>query len=126
MKPKIEIIELKEQILSEFNSEKDFYNLFLNHDLMMGRMISGSKGGYREKYPNHQVIFNANIIIKSKKKIWFGDVSFPQDTDKIQEICNELGEPLYILYEMDARFGMENESVEKLINKAVKIFEPKL
>jgi hypothetical protein len=112
------------QYPSEFRSDGDIYKLFVDRGFPMGRMISGSKSGYREMYPEERPIFNANIIIESRGKIWYGDVSFPADTEEMQELCNQLGEPLYVLREMDARFESENDPVEVLKKKAVVIFKP--
>ena len=59
-----------QQYPSEFLSDGDIYELFMNHGLMTGRMISGSKSGYKERHPDNLIVFNANIIIESKGKIW--------------------------------------------------------
>lgn len=71
-----------------------------------GRMISGSKSGYRRLYPDNFVVFNANLCTK-KKKIWYGDLDLTLDKNALLEIAVEMGETLYVMYEMDARF--ENE-----------------
>lgn len=72
-----------------------------------GRMISGSKSGYRRVYPENFVIFNANLCTQ-KEKIWYGDLDLTKDKDILSEIAKELNETLYVLYEMDARFENEN------------------
>jgi len=109
---------------SEFKTDGDIYKLFNDNNLMVGRMISGSKSRYHSEHPDNIIVFNANIIIKSKGKIWHGDLSFPPDTDNVQNICDKLKESLYVLYEMDARFGTENDSIEELIQKSVITFNP--
>jgi hypothetical protein len=69
----------------------------------MGRMISGSK-----KPPDgHICIFNANVCTKSKGKIWFGDLDLTTDADDLKSLASKMGETLYILREMDARFTNE-------------------
>jgi hypothetical protein len=106
------------QFPSEFLSDGDMYELFSRYGLIPGRMISGSKSLYREKYPDHDVMFNANIIIETKSKVWYGDLDITEDYDKLQDIADALKEPLYILYEMDGRFGEEALPVKYLMAKS--------
>jgi hypothetical protein len=112
------------QFPSEFMSDGDMYRLFSEHGFMMGRMISGSKSGYREIYPNHEVVFNANIVLASRGKVWYGDLDLTLDSGKIQEISTKLGEPIYVLREMDARFENEDKDIAFYKFKAVKVFKP--
>ena len=85
-----------------------------------GRMISGSKSGYRNRYPNRFPIFNANICT-ANCKIWYGDVDIVSDhIDLIAAACY-INEPIYVLYEMDGRF--ENEA-KPLISKFVAKYSP--
>jgi len=88
--------------------------IFNKRKLRIGRTISGGKIA-----PQGCVcIWNANIIIKSMGKIWYGDLNLTSDGNLLKEIAEELGEPLYVLREMDARFENENDSVDLLISKA--------
>jgi hypothetical protein len=103
---------------SEFRHEEDISNLFKIHGLHMARMISGSKSLYMRAYPDNDVIFNANIITESHGKIWHGDLDVTVDRENLEKIAQKLGEPLYILYEMDARFEHENDLTGTLMNKA--------
>jgi len=109
------------QYPSDFDHSKvkEYVKIFEKHGLIISRMISGSKTGYTKKYPNNLVIFNANVIIKSVGKIWHGDLDLTYDALILKQIADELGEPLYVLYEMYARFGNENRPVEELIKEAV-------
>lgn len=72
-----------------------------------GRMISGSKSGYRRRFPDNFPVFNANICTKESGKIWYGDLDIVTDFDVLVKCAKEVKEDLYILSEMDARF--ENE-----------------
>lgn len=112
------------QFPSEFRSDGDIYKLFSKYGFIMGRMISGSKSGYREKYPDHLVVFNANIVTESRGKVWYGDLDLTLDTPKLVEVSKELGEPMYVLREMDARFENEDKDIEFYKHKAVKVFDP--
>lgn len=85
-----------------------------------GRMISGSKSGYHNKYPNHIVIFNANLCTESEGKIWFGDLDLTLDKEHLSELAVALNQDLYVLRELDARF--ENED-SPLLKNAVIIFK---
>ena len=83
----------------------------------LGRMISFDK-----KCPkDHICVFNANICIKSRGKIWFGDLDITADEEKLRAFAARQGEDLYILREMDARF--RNEDTPKYEN-AVAIVSP--
>jgi hypothetical protein len=54
-----------------------------------GRMVSGSKSGYRKEKPNNFVIFNSNLCTKSKK-IWYGDLDLTEDYAKLVFLAKEL------------------------------------
>lgn len=112
------------QFPSEFRSDGDIYGLFSRYGFMMGRMISGSKSGYHEKYPGHKVVFNANIVTESRGKVWYGDLDLTLDVTQLMNIAKELKEPLYILYENDARFENENQDFRFYKAKAVQVIEP--
>lgn len=109
---------------SEFMSDGDLYKLFADHGFIMGRMISGSKSGYMERNPGNKVVFNANIVIKSRGKVWYGDLDLTLDREDLRFIATDLKEPLYVLYEMDARFENENQSFQYYEAKAVEKIEP--
>lgn len=96
------------------------YSLLVERLGTPGRMISGSKSGYRERHPDNLAIFNANICVE-KSKIWFGDIDLTLSADDLKSIAAETGETLYVLYEMDARF--ENEENPK-IESAAASFHP--
>lgn len=83
-----------------------------------GRMLSGSKSSYREKFPKHLVIFNANLVLASTGKVWYGDVDAHLDKVVLLAARKSLGEDLYFLYEHDARFDHENDPVEQLLPRA--------
>jgi hypothetical protein len=99
--------------------EKKINQSFKNAGLFAGRMISESKSFYWEKFPDHKVCFNANIISANHGKIWWGDLDLNLDGQKIEQVARELNEDLYVLREMDARFENENLSGEELKKKAV-------
>jgi hypothetical protein len=89
--------------------------IFRSKKLYMGRMISGSK-----KSPvGCQCVWNANIIIRSRGKIWYGDINITKEGKKLKEVSKEIGETIYVLREHDARFGTESDNIESLISKAV-------
>jgi hypothetical protein len=115
---KLTKIILNKFMKSEFN-EENFYDLYNKYDLNLGRMISGSKSSYIERYPDHMVVFNGNIITKSRGKIWYGDLDITLDFDNLKNVADELGEDLYILREFDARFENENAGFKYWKKKAV-------
>lgn len=123
-KQKIIEINLKDFVLSEFNYDESYYKLFSRYDLIMGRIISGSKSSYRERYPDHKVCFNANVVAQSYGKVWYGDLDLTLDREKLQEVANELHDTLYVLYEMDGRFENENQPIEFYKNRAIDTITP--
>lgn len=103
---------------SEFHTPQIIDDLFQSEGLIPGRMISGSKSGYRRMYPDNEVYFNANIVIESLGKIWYGDLDIDVDRNKLEKVARKLNEPIYVLSEMDCRFGNETKPIEELIKKA--------
>jgi hypothetical protein len=119
------VVELVNEVFpSEFMSDGDMYKLFGDNGFMMGRMISGSKSGYMENHKGNLAIFNANIVTKSRGKVWFGDLDLTLDEEKLKIVAAALKEPLYILREMDARFENEDQDFKFYQAKAVKVIEP--
>ena len=90
--------------------------MFMDRGLVPGRLISMSKSGYSNQYPTHLALYNANVVTEKYGKIWYGDLDLTTEYKKLKELAKEIGETLYVLYEMDARF--ENED-NPLIGKAV-------
>lgn len=104
--------------------DEDIINLFAKNGFVLGRMISASKSRYRDIFPNNNAIFNANIVIKSRGKIWYGDLDLTLESERLQKIATELGEPLYVLREMDARFENEDRPFEFYLMKAANVINP--
>lgn len=95
-----------------------------NNGLHLARMVCFSKSSYRNKYPDNDVIFNANIFTESSGKVWYGDLDLTLEEDVLKKIAKEVGEPLYVLREHDGRFENENLEIEKVKETAHKIIEP--
>lgn len=93
-------------------------DIFRENGLALAR-IFGSKTSYWKKHKDGHVFFNANAIIKSLGKVWYGDIHIERDEGALKDIAAKLREPVFILREMDARFGAEEQPVEKLIKLAV-------
>jgi len=91
---------------------------FRNNGFHIGRMISGSKSGYRERNPNNEVYFNANIFTLEEGKVWYGDLDLTKDLSILETIAKSTGKDLYILREMDGRFENENPSQAHIIKAA--------
>jgi hypothetical protein len=81
-----------------------------------GRMIGFSKTYYRRAFPDNLIVFNANLIVDGKK-VWYGDVDVSIDHDKLKAIALKIYRPVYLLTEMDGRFGdnEDNPKVEKYV-----------
>jgi hypothetical protein len=89
-------------------------NAFEKRNFYLGRMISGSKSGYRRAYPDNDVLFNANIFSPSGRNKWYGDLDITKDAKVLQEICDELQEELIVVPEMLGRFGAEERKYKLL------------
>lgn len=90
-------------------------DLLAENNLFCGRMLSGTKIAPKGQY----CVWNANIVVKSNGKIWFGDINLTKDSAALNKVADAAGEPLYILREMDARFENEGKPTDDLIAKAV-------
>lgn len=88
-------------------------NIFKKYGFHDGRLISFSKSGYRSRFPNHDIIFNANIFTKSGKE-FHGDLDLTVDCHYLQKVCNELGEEMIVVSEFLGRFGAEERPYEEL------------
>ena len=83
------------------------------------RMIDRSYCEYTEEHPDDLVIFNANVLMPGYGKVWFGDLNLTEDYLTLREIAQNLNTDLYILWEMDGRFGEEMKPLNELFDKAV-------
>lgn len=94
---------------------------FYENGLISGRMISGSKSGYRKLYPNNRVYFNANIFVLGEGKVWFGDLDLTKDRELLEQISISCGKKLYVVPEMYGRFGNENKDDSYIIEHTVEV-----
>ena len=106
----MDIMELTEPMSSEFDSNK------VSHDVQEiargilgfpGVLVSSSKVAYVSKYGTHITVFNANVCTLSHGKVWYGDIDITVSGNKLIELADRLNEDVYVLREMDARFGNE-------------------
>lgn len=105
------------------NSDFVADTIVCKHKFEFGRIIAYSKSTYISKRPNNQVVFNANIAT-SEGKIWWGDLDLTEDSEKLQAIADDLNTTLYILCEMDYRFGNENRPFKEVEKLTIKKFIP--
>lgn len=98
---------------------KSINETFTSHGLHTARMISYSKSTYRQRNPENEVYFNANIFVLGEGKVWFGDLDVTKDRETLQSIATEIGKDLYILRELDGRFENENIKDSNIIKVAV-------
>jgi len=75
---------------------------------LIGRMISGSKSGYIRTNPDNFVVFNANICT-ANQKVWWGDLDLTTSKGALISTAIAIDEDIYVFYEMDARFEMEDK-----------------
>jgi hypothetical protein len=105
--------------------EEEFHakalRIMLKHGFEFSRMIAFSKSIYISERPNNQAVFNANVVTH-QGKIWWGDLDLTDDSEKLQQVANDLECNLYILREMRYRTGNENLPVDEIEELAVKTF----
>ena len=85
----------------------------------MGRMISASKSGYRERNPENIAVFNSNLVLLEAGekfgletrhgKVWFGDIDVTKDRNQLKDLAKRSGCDVVILSEMDGRFENEKD-----------------
>jgi hypothetical protein len=90
----------------------------------LGRMVCHSKSTYLQQNPDHVTIFNANIYTEEEGKVWYGDLDLTIDGDRLTEVATAAQQTLYVLREMDGRFGKENRTSAELKEIAVAKFHP--
>jgi hypothetical protein len=119
---KFETIELTGTYPSDFEptvSALEVQQFFEAHGFHVARMIGGSKSHYCKEHEGSLIVFNANIIMPGYGKVWYGDLNLTEDCEVLKSIANSINVPLYVLSEMDARFGEEMKSITDLIEKAL-------
>jgi hypothetical protein len=115
-------IKLAGEYPSDFKppiSVQEVQQFFNAHSFHNGRMIGGSKSGYRNMHPDDLIIFNANVLMPGYGKVWYGDLNLTEDYLVLKEIAQNLNTELYVLWESDGRFGEENKPLTALLDKAV-------
>ena len=90
-------------------------NIFEKHRLFCSRMISAHKNSP----PGQFCVWNANIVLESCGKVWYGDLNITREAALLKKISKEIGEDVYVLREHDCRFGTEKQTPKELISKAV-------
>lgn len=98
------------------SEELNINEVLIRHIGSIGRMISGSKTGPK----GHLCVWNGNIVVDGRKR-WYGDIDLTKQAKELAAAAKEIGKPLYILREHDARF--DNES-KPLIANAVQVVQP--
>lgn len=104
--------------------ENQIKQSFYDRGFIPGRMISGSKTRYREKYPDNEVYFNANIFLLGEGKIWYGDLDITLDKEILQSIASDMGKSIYVLRELDGRFENEELPDHEILKRALVTINP--
>ena len=115
-------ITFTEQYPSDFKPSvavQEVQQVFEAYKFYNGRMIGGSKSGYRNMHPDDLIIFNANVLMPGYGKVWYGDLNLTEDYLVLKDIAQNLNTELYVLRESDGRFGEEDKSLDELIKKSV-------
>ena len=101
---------------------KDPESTFIDPSAGSGNFLVGLKNKlmeYHEEHPDDLIIFNANVLILDYGKVWYGDLNLTEDYLVLRDIAQSLDTTLYVLWEMDARFGEEMKPLNELLDKAV-------
>lgn len=87
------------------SDEVDIYDALAEQGLYGGRMLSGSKSGYRERFPSNTVYFNACVFNTDGTQVWHGDLDLSVDSDAIQQAVDESNEAISVTPEMPFRWN---------------------
>jgi hypothetical protein len=98
--------------------ENQIIQTFRDNNFISGRMISYSKSTYRDRFPENEVYFNANIFVEGEGKVFYGDLDITKDRETLKQIASSIGKDLYVLSEMDGRFENESLSEKDMKSKA--------
>ena len=96
--------------------DNKYLHIFEKHGLNFGRCV-GSKSTYRKLHPDHLVVFNTRIYLKSTyerfkdtkirdffagqdDEIWYGDIDFNIDIYKLYKIHLEIEEAIVVCSEI--------------------------
>ena len=82
------------------------------------RILAGEKWAYTSEHEDDLIIYNANVLMKGIGKVWYGDLNLTEDYVVLKSIAESLDTTLYVLWEMDGRFGEEKKPIDELIKKA--------
>jgi hypothetical protein len=104
-KPSITIMEIQQH--------------FDAHGFYDARMIGGSKSFYHKEHSGDLIVFNANVLMPDYGKVWYGDLNLTEDYLILKSIAESLNTTLYVLWEMDGRFGEESKPIDELLVKAI-------
>ena len=114
-------IELEGKYPSDFAPSTDVIEIqkhFAAYDWYDGRML-GSKLDYSNNHVDDLVVYNANVLMPNVGKVFYGDINLSEDYLILKEVAQTLNTILYVLWEMDARFGNENKPLNDLLVKAI-------
>ena len=82
-------------------------------------MLDGDKMQYRKENPNSTVLYNGNVVTRTAK-VWYGDIDVTKNIENLTALARELGESVYVLREMDARFDThDNPNFENAVFEVV-------
>lgn len=95
--------------------KSSYEELFRKYELYVGRMISAHKTAPK----GCLCVWNANVVSPTQGKVWYGDLNITKEGKVLKKIADELGETLYVLREMDCRFGTAADEIDVLMFKAV-------
>ena len=104
--------------------------LFNAEGLHFGRCV-GSKSSYREGHPDHLIVFNCRIYLKStyeklkdtkirdffkgqEDEIWYGDIDFNLDIFKLYNAYMKIEEALVVCNEMGNKIIEIGDDFEKI------------
>ena len=115
-------IKLTGEYQSDFTptlSVMEIQKHFDAHGFYDARMIGGSKMDYHNEHRDDLIVFNANVLMPGYGKVWYGDLNLTEDYLVLRDIAQTLDTTLYVLWEMDARFGEDMKPLNELLDKAV-------
>ena len=104
------------------NFTDKYEELFKKRDFLGSHF--GSKSTYRNENPNNEVYFNSSVCMKGSEYdyvIYHGDIDVTIANGRLQNICNDIGETIYIIHEYPS---FQNSRISEISKNQMKIYSP--
>jgi hypothetical protein len=89
------------------------FKLFTAKDLYLGRKLTYDQATYEKEHRQRKPVFDVAICNLAGDAIWWGDLELSIDSEKIQNISEELGMYLFVIPQKFLRYERFNKNMAK-------------